>query len=120
MAYLEQQQCDADDCVVTSAPPLALTGASLDDTWTGDEDASEIDVLRRRNAFLERAAENLREQLRLERARASACVRGGLDAVPLPELFAAVERRGFQRPVPASAVVVARDDGCDNAAQDAS
>lgn len=122
MTYVEQQQSDADDSVVTSARPLDGIQASFDpeQTWTGDEDVSEIDGLRRRNAFLERWVENLREQLPRERARASACIARGLSAVPLDDLLAEVQRRGFERPVPASTVSVAGNDGGDDARQNAS
>jgi hypothetical protein len=122
MTYVERQQSDADDSVVTSARPLDGIQAAFDPeaTWTGDEEVSEIDGLRRRNAFLERWVENLREQLPRERARASACISRGLSAVSIDDLLAEIQRRGFARPVPAAAVPVARDDRGDHAAQDAS
>jgi hypothetical protein len=122
MTYVEQQQSDADDSVVTSARPLNGIQAGFDPeaTWTGDEEVSELDGLRRRNAFVERWVENLREQLPRERARASACISRGLSAVPDDDLLAEVQRRGFERPVPATAVSVARDDAGDHAAQNAS
>jgi hypothetical protein len=122
MTYVEQQQSDADDSVVTSARPLdgIQHVVELDATWTGDEEASELDGLRRRNAFLERWVENLREQLPRERARASACISRGLSAVHIDDLLAEVQRRGFERPIPASTVPIAGDDAGDDATQDAS
>jgi hypothetical protein len=142
MSYVEQQQSDADDSVVTSARPLDGIQAGFDPekTWTGDEEVSELDGLRRRNAFLERHVEDLRAQLLGERERktraaaaelraveaerrAMACVNvilRGLSAVSDDDLLAEVQRRGFARPVPAAAVPVARDDGGNDAAKDAS
>jgi hypothetical protein len=66
MTYVDQQQRDSDE-VLTSAPPLPAFDPEK--TWTGDEEQSELDGLRRRNAFLERQVENLREQLSIERSK---------------------------------------------------
>ena len=62
---------------------------------------------------------DLEAQVSAERDRASACIRVGLDSVPVEDLLAAIERRGFQRPVPAAAVPVTRDDAGDDSTQDA-
>ncbi|WP_437310129.1 hypothetical protein [Sorangium sp. So ce388] len=63
--------------VVTSAPDLDSipAGADLEETFDGHGDESEIDGLRRSNAFLDRRVEDLQEQLRRERARADAAER---------------------------------------------
>lgn len=99
MNYTEQQCCDADDSVVTSARALDAV-VDLEATWTGDDDTgpSEPNVAAGRDLAL-------------------ACIRG-LSAVPINDLLAEVERRGFARPVPASTVPVAWNDGGDDARQD--
>lgn len=141
MGTVDVQQGDAD--VVTSAPAL-----DFGDTWSGgDDEQSQVEVLRlqlaqahaelenaRREARLHReghhgaleALEAAKAQLSAERERAAACIRGGLDGVTIEDLLDALQRKidaVYPAPmgqVASAAVLVCRDDAGDDSSQDAS
>lgn len=124
------RQENAEPEVVTSAPPLESIPphTDLEETFDGSGDETELDAARRRVAFFERRAEERQHLLEEARARVAdlearvesfrRVVRNGLDAIETADLLAAVERRGFQRPVPAASVLVRGDDGGDHARED--
>src|SRR5688572_23308269 len=65
---------NAEPEVITSAPPIdgIPAHADLEDTWTGGENETELDALRRRAAFFERRAEDAEQRALAEKARADA------------------------------------------------